>query len=460
MEPMKDRCLVIETPRAGDLGHRFLVSCPGLSESEIVGLVTESTRTPIGSHYISTSQQVAQTLNTKTVRFGVERIILYGIDTNGLTPEKLALVQNELQVLFGPVENLIKTMDWQRNARSVVVVLPELQRWIEKSIFSDLLPTDSSNPISAPLPRGASAGHQKRNRSSIFWFFLCLGLLAILAFFSVIFTWPPPPGTPRGSSQSPLSQNTKVNDIEQLAREWKCNQEDLGKSLLRAANWDRRNDKLHLNAIKNDQEVKKLVAQIIAAKKESPTRGSLVSPSLRNEDNFRDWVIDQNIKTPAQARVLREQLFTAYKHLKDLEIACERVDDDISDTKVHDPFTKYIIEIAKNDPSERSSDDFVEPKTPLFDRQDAIVYDLLQRTSRSLIDSGVVERGRVALSDSRDDLRITVSYLKAVTNMQSKIKKSREDVNDKIDHSAFENVRSAYEQLEIFLDKFSKLGDE
>jgi hypothetical protein len=127
---------------------------------------------------------------------------------------------------------------------------------------------------------------------------------------------------------------------------------------------------------------------------------------------------------------------------------------------VHDPFTKYIIEIAKNDPSERSSDDFVEPKTPLFDRQDAIVYDLLQRTSRSLIDSGVVERGRVALSDSRDDLRITVSYLKAVTNMQSKIKKSREDVNDKIDHSAFENVRSAYEQLEIFLDKFSKLGDE
>lgn len=460
MEPINKQWLVIETPRAGDLGYRFLVSRVGLGESDLVRLVTESTRDPIGSNYISTWQEVAQTLNTKTVRFGAERIILYGVDTSSLAPEKLASVQNELRELFGPIETLTKSMDWRKSARSVIVVLPELQQWIEKPLFRELPFSDSSLPISAPLPCGASAGHQKRNRSSIFWIFLCSGLLAILAIFLVIFTWPHPPGTPRGSSQSSLSQNAIVNDIEQLAKEWKCNQEDLGKSLLRAANWDRRNNTLHLNAIKDDQEVKKLVARIIAAKKESPTRGSLVSPSLRNEDNFRNWVIDQNIKTPEQARVLREQLFTAYKHLKDLEIACERVDDDISDTKVHDPFTKYIIEIPKDDSWERSSDDFVEPKTPLFDRQDAIVYDLLQRTSRSLIESGVVERERVTSSDSRDDLRIVVAYLKADTELQSKLDRSREAVNNKIKESAFGNVRGTYKQLEVFFAELSKLDDE
>lgn len=458
---MKDRCLVIETPRAGDLGHRFLVSCPGLSESEIVGLVSESTRTPIGSHYISTSQQVAQTLNTKTVRFGVERIILYGIDTNGLTPEKLALVQNELQVLFVPVENLIKTMDWQRNARSVVVVLPELQRWIEKSIFSDLLPTDSSGPISGPLPRGASAGHQKRNRSSIFWFFLRLGLLALLAVILVIFTWPQTPSTPPGSSQSSLSQNTKVNDIEQLAREWKCNQEDLGKSLLRAANWDRRNNTLNPNAIQNDQEVKKLLEQMAVASKESPAKGFLISPSLSIEYNFRDWVLDQNVKTPEQAHALRERLFSAYKHLEGLKIASEKVDDYLSDTKVDDAVAKYIIEISKDDPWDPSTEDFIEPKTPLFDRQDAIVYELLKRTSGRLIGLGVVEK-RVASSNSRDDLRIVVAYLREYKEqLQSKIDRSFGAVCKKIRESAFGAVRGTYiQQLEGFFEELSKLDDE
>jgi hypothetical protein len=136
------------------------------------------------------------------------------------------------------------------------------------------------------------------------------------------------------------------------------------------------------------------------------------------------------------------------------------VDDDISDTKVHDPFTKYIIEIAKNDPWERSSDDFVEPKTPLFDRQDAIVYDLLQRNSRSLIESGVVERERVASSDSRDDLRIVVAYLRADTELQSKLDRSREAVNNEIKESAFGNVRGTYKQLKVFFAELSKLDDE
>jgi hypothetical protein len=74
----------------------------------------------------------------------------------------------------------------------------------------------------------------------------------------------------------------------------------------------------------------------------------------------------------------------------------------------------------------------------------------------------VVERERVASSDSRDDLRIVVAYLREYKEqLQSKIDRSFGAVCKKIRESAFGDVRGTYiQQLEGFFEELSKLDDE
>jgi len=67
---MTGLCLIIETPCAGDSGHRFLSSSPDLSESEIARIATEANRTAVGAEYISVSREARQLLKNATVREG------------------------------------------------------------------------------------------------------------------------------------------------------------------------------------------------------------------------------------------------------------------------------------------------------------------------------------------------------------------------------------------------------
>ena len=114
--------LIVETPCAGDSGHRFLSSSPDLSESEVTRIVTEANRIPVGPTYISVSREARQMLKNATVREGTERIILNGVDVGTLTPSDINSVEADLTDLFSPLRALAETMDWQSSERSTVII--------------------------------------------------------------------------------------------------------------------------------------------------------------------------------------------------------------------------------------------------------------------------------------------------------------------------------------------------
>ena len=73
--------LVVETPRAGRLGHRYIRSSNVLpTEQSIVDIFTKAGMNPVGANYISVSMSVTQTL-PGSVRQGNERIVLIGVNT-------------------------------------------------------------------------------------------------------------------------------------------------------------------------------------------------------------------------------------------------------------------------------------------------------------------------------------------------------------------------------------------
>jgi hypothetical protein len=72
--------LVVQTPRAGKFGHRYISSSIVPTEKTIVDIFTKAGMNPVGANYISISIPVIQTL-PGSVRQGNERIVLIGVNT-------------------------------------------------------------------------------------------------------------------------------------------------------------------------------------------------------------------------------------------------------------------------------------------------------------------------------------------------------------------------------------------
>ena len=140
--------LVVETPRAGRLGHRYIRSSNVFpTEQSIVDIFTKAGMNPVAANYISVSMSVTQTL-PGSVRQGNERIVLIGVNT-----QKVNIVQIKaaLQKLFVPLDQLIKGTDWEKESNKIICSNPILEGWISGEDFQDLpeyKPEDPKPPLS------------------------------------------------------------------------------------------------------------------------------------------------------------------------------------------------------------------------------------------------------------------------------------------------------------------------
>lgn len=140
--------LVVETPRAGRLGHRFIRSSNVLpTEQSIVDIFTKTGMNPVGANYISVSMPMTQTL-PGSVRQGNEKIVLIGVNTQKVDIVK---IKAALQKLFVPLDHLIKDTDWEKESNKIICFNPILEGWISTKDFQDLpeyKPEDSKPPPS------------------------------------------------------------------------------------------------------------------------------------------------------------------------------------------------------------------------------------------------------------------------------------------------------------------------
>lgn len=130
----KEIYLVVETPRAGEFGHRFISSSKFSELNAISDMFKRSGDLPVGFDYISVSKAVPQIVDG-SVRTGFERIALMNVDTVKI---KEAQVKEDLEKLLNKVEELIKLTDWEKEGKSILCVNPTLINWINLFEFNKL----------------------------------------------------------------------------------------------------------------------------------------------------------------------------------------------------------------------------------------------------------------------------------------------------------------------------------
>jgi len=141
--------LVVQTPRAGKFGHRYISSSIVPTEKTIVDIFTKAGMNPVGANYISISIPVIQTL-PGSVRQGNERIVLIGVNTQNADIVK---IKAALQKLFVPLDQLINGTDWEKESNKIICFNPILEVWISGEDFQDLpvyKEKESKRPIVEP----------------------------------------------------------------------------------------------------------------------------------------------------------------------------------------------------------------------------------------------------------------------------------------------------------------------
>ena len=139
--------LVVETPRAGRLGHRYIRSSNVLpTEQSIVDIFTKAGMNPVGANYISVSMPMTQTL-PGSVRQGNEKIVLIGVNTQKVDIVK---IKGALQKFFVPLDQLIKGTDWEKESNKIICFNPILEGWISGEDFQDLPEYKPEDPKPTP----------------------------------------------------------------------------------------------------------------------------------------------------------------------------------------------------------------------------------------------------------------------------------------------------------------------
>ncbi|MDA1179099.1 MAG: hypothetical protein O2931_09930 [Planctomycetota bacterium] len=220
---MSGLALFAETPRAGQLGHRFLTGL-GLSatEHEIAAFVqVAEDDVTVGENFVAVGRNVPQKATGGTVREGREVIVLAGIDVKRTSPDSLQQILESLQRHLGNLESLIQGgIDWSCVRQSEVVIQrKELAEWLNELQAIPVSNTNwshgpqllSTNPTVATS--SLSIGGQP-NRTTMLAIFLCVLGVGLVAGFLVGVRYArgsytssvdSPPGDPR--PQGPIGAN-------------------------------------------------------------------------------------------------------------------------------------------------------------------------------------------------------------------------------------------------------------
>jgi len=410
---------------------------------------------PVGRNYISVSREVTQSLKNSTVRTGTEQIVLHGAGTEDIGPADVAAVQDALRSLFLSLQRLTDTIDWRSAGRSTVISCPELREWIERPEFRELqLRTTAAS--TSHSTRDAVSKHKRRPRRPVAWVVAAASIATLIIAVAILVgklfnggegPGPRPPEPPGRAA------------FQHLAREWDCTPDELGASLLRAANWDRREqaDVIGLDSMLADGEVLAIMDKINAT---SHPAQFLVSPALEREDGFRRLVIDRGAKSANDARALRRWLFSMWQRFSELKRDASRASDFLREIEGGDAFSRSIMMIAEFQLDVGTGEGFREPATPLFDRQDVMIYRALESIHQTLGDAGAAQ---VLIAENANDgsaLPTFVARLEASRDSIPRlIGESRRTVIDQVPAEGVGVVRDdAYKSLEQFLLQLSTFG--
>ncbi|GEM_PF-3554314 len=192
---MNNLALFSETPRAGKLGHRFLLP-PHLAatESEIAAyLRVVSSDVVIGQNFMAMGRSVPQHNGTGVVRLGREIIVIAGVDVQRLSEQRVAEFRSLLQKHLCSLEDLVLAgIDWnQLGQAGVIIRRQEMETWLDEyQALSPVVTPWRGGPrlqeVASTLvsPPGASAGHQTRSYAKLLLAFSSLALSFVLGIFA------------------------------------------------------------------------------------------------------------------------------------------------------------------------------------------------------------------------------------------------------------------------------------
>jgi len=454
--------LIIETPRGGGVGHRFLTSRDNVEESEAAEVLAAAGQHPAGKTYVSVSRQVKQQLPGGTVREGLETIVLAGIDVGHLAPNEIEQIQSKLFGRFALLDRLIESTDWSHSSRSTVIFCEQLQKWVAEDKFLSL-PTVKAIPVSNARRATTTPWFSKSRLTIAALFIVGLGIIAIIRFLTSDGTDLTKTGIDPGQPK-PLSNR---NLVDTLAHEWHCEAGDVVRSLKRAGNWDKRRaaDFLSLEAGLADSDVMETLRRVIAKKKDSGqfwVSGSIGDPSFRQ---FVDRRLGSQ-PSAAEMQSLRKWFYQTWKGFVVVREKADKTSGSLNTLENKDAISKLIVDLAHIG-EVGLGDSFEEPKTPLLTRQDFMVYRLIEdcrinvlapafATGVSETDPGIprVEDLAAFIAQLRDP---KMDVLKM--DVLKKITASRDDhypsVRKKKGQESSEKVWKAYEELELFVRQLS-----
>jgi hypothetical protein len=420
-----------------------------LTERDIARISADAIRTPVGRNYISVSREVTQSLKNSTVRIGIEQIVLHGVKTGDIRPSDVAAVQDALSGLFALLQELTDTIDWRSAGRSTVVVRSELLQWIERLEQIGIPRFDVGTSHDQPTRKLESTGNRQPRRSALKWI-VCGAVIAVsLVIASVLIGWLIDAG-PHRDPPTPTTPSSAV--FMKLAHDWECTPDELGASLLRAANWENRKqaEMLGSDFALTDGEVLAILDKINA--NNQPDR-FFVSPAVAGEDGFRG-ALEHRAKSAIDARDLRRWLFESWQAFSDFKQFAIRAEKYLREDDGE--FAGFIKRVANIGGDVGIGDGFHEPKSPLFDRQDVMIYHLLGGDVRqAMSDAGVV---RILLASSGEvEPNDLPSLLRALGRQRGEITRvigeHRKNVVDRVKNNGGDDdaVFSAYKRCELLL---------
>lgn len=336
--------LVVETPRAGRLGHRYIRSSNVLpTEQSIVDIFTKAGMNPVGANYISVSMSVTQTL-PGSVRQGNEKIVLIGVNTQKVDIVKIKAV---LQKLFVSLDQLIKDTDWEKESNKIICFNPILEGWISGEDFQDLPEYKPEDP--KPPPSVLSEIIKKL-------LFIIIVILFVGGGVWLSGIFPPPRIKPDPDRPS---VNKSDSYTERLMGEFKCKEE---------VDKFKKEMKSYIEATSPKYEESKLeeVAKSFFDEKNKP-KTEKYAFILNNSNEGLEFYYKEIIKFDCFKLIqLRQNI---YKCVKTYNNICDFVENNdklkvlLEEIKIN---KKFIIINTES----KINVDWYEPRTPLFNEQD------------------------------------------------------------------------------------------
>ena len=134
---MESLLLIAETPNAGTLGYRFLVSSSGIFIGDAAAAAFVGNRRShlqvVGVDYITVRHKVIQRHTGRSD--ADETLVLVGVDTSRLGPEEEAKLIRSLQALLPAIDTVARKIDWTTEKR-LIVPQPALAEWISEDFRS------------------------------------------------------------------------------------------------------------------------------------------------------------------------------------------------------------------------------------------------------------------------------------------------------------------------------------